>query len=180
MNKRGLLGNLLAATIAIALAVALLFVAVPVIKEQMGTYQANITGTPSSISGDLVTMLDFVPWVFAGFTLLIVILVVARMLRSGDGVDGYDSDNEDDEESDDENDDDSDDDVVEEDEESEPEPAPKKQHSTRVITKKKDGNVRTNVTLNPTGYNVDKYELTKPTDTKLSLKEANFNKTKYD
>ena len=172
-----MLGNIFAAIIAIALAVALLFVAVPVIKEQMGTYQANITGTPSAISGDLVTMLDFVPWVFGGFTLLIVILVVARMLRSGDGVDGYDSDNEDDEESDDEDDDDSDDDVVEDDDEPEPEP---KKHSTRVITKKKDGKVRTNITLSPTGYNVDKYELTKPTDTKLSLKEANFNKTKYD
>lgn len=179
MNKRGMLGNILAAMVAISLAVALLFVAVPVIKEQMGTYQANITGTPSAISGDLVTMLDFVPWVFGGFTLLIVILVVARMLRSGDGVDGDDSDDED-EELDGDGDDDSDDDVVEEDEESEPEPEPKKQHSTRVITKKKDGNVRTNVVLNPTGYNVDKYELTKPTDTKLSLKEGNFNKTRFD
>lgn len=180
MNKRGLLGNVLAAVIAMGLAVALLFVAVPVITEQMGTYQANITGTPSSISGNLVTMLDYVPWVFAGFMLLFVILIVARMLRSDGGVDSDYSSDEDDEDLDDENDDDSDDDVVEDEDESEPEPETKRQHSTMVTTKKKDGRVKTNITLNPTGYNVDKYELTKPTDTKLNYKEDSFNKTKYD
>jgi hypothetical protein len=180
MNKKAMLGNVLIGVVMIALLIGLLAVAIPTIQDQMKSAQMNITNTPSSISGDLVVMLDYVPWVFAAFMVIFVIIFIMKMIRGEDGVDGDNSYDEDDEELEEEDEDDSDDDVVEEDEESEPEPAPKKQHSTRVITKKKDGRVRTNVTLNPTGYNVDKYELTKPTDTKLSLKEADFKKTKYD
>lgn len=168
-----MLGKMVGAFVMIAIAVALF----PVINDGIKNAQTNITSTPTEISGELNTMLDFVPIFFIATVALIVLMIIWNAFRDSGlgseakGVEG--------EESDDEDDDSTDDDVANEDEESTPEPDVKK-HSTMITTRKKDGRVRTNVTLNPTGYNVDKYELEKPTDVKLSYKEDNFKKTKYD
>lgn len=182
MNKKGAMAQLIGVFVIILMAIAV----IPIIAKQVGELQMS-SESNFTYYGDqsFTSMITILPYIAGAIVLAIVIFMVINILRSvgigSRGVDGVDSDNED-EDSDDEYEDNEDDDSEDE-EESEEEEEPselKKKHSTMVITKKKDGRVKTNVTLNPTGYNVDKYQLDKTPDSKLSYKEENFKKTKFD
>jgi len=203
-NKRGMMAQLIGAFVILIIAVAAAPMLIDQIK-QVQTYSASYNNSSSmfDMSGAGTTMMTVAIYGCIGLLGVFVIMMIYSALRNGGLVGGGGG-----VESDDENDEDSDDDVVEEDEESdddddedldeeldeededeeeedediedEDEPRKERRHSAVVTTIKKDGKVKTNVKLSPTGYNVDKYEIEKPTDTKLSLKEENFKKTKYD
>lgn len=181
MNKKGAMAQLIGVFVIILMAIAV----IPIIAKQVGELQMS-SESNFTYYGDqsFTSMITILPYIAGAIVLAIVIFMVINILRSvgigSRGVDGVDDSDDEDEDSDNEYEDDDSDEDEEESEEDEPVSEPKKKHTTMVITKKKDGKVKTNVTLNPTGYNVDKYELDKIPDSKLSYKEENFKKTKFD
>lgn len=177
-NKRGMLAQLVGAFVVVLIGVAL----IPIIANQMNEVSsANIT---SPMSG---TMIQLIPMFFGLVVLAMGIAMVYSALKSAGlvggrkkGVDMGEEDEEEDEEEDDEDEDyDEEEETEEEEEEEEPEPVAPKKHSTTVTTTKRTGEKKMNIKFGP-GYNVDKYALDKPADTKLTYKEDMFKKTKYD
>lgn len=153
---------------------------IPVIVQQLDTVQSSTNVTMSESTQTVLTLIPF----FFGFTILLVaIAVVYSALRSSGIVGGRKRGVEDID--DEEEDEDEEDDYEDEDEEEEEETkTPPKKHTAIVTTKKRDGQVKTNINLGP-GYNVDKYALDPPTEdqdkkSSLTLKEDNFKKTRFD
>jgi magnesium-transporting ATPase (P-type) len=171
-----MLARMITAFVMIATAVAIF----PVVSNTIQEAQQNITSTPSPISEQMVQMLNWMPWLFAGGILLIAIMVIFNALRSGGLTDDdyvpmkgdYNDEDDEDEESD-ENEDEPDNTTTP------PKEEKKKIHRTVVTTTKKTGERKMNVTVGP-GYNVDKYALDAPSDTKLTMKEKEFTKTRFD
>lgn len=172
-----MLGKIIGAFVMIAIAVAVF----PFINTSVKSAQMNITSTPSDISGTMVQMLDWVPLFFIATIALIVVMSLWRAFAdSGDEYDSSGSGSSDDE-------DEKDDDESKESKETKKRSTTvttttkmeRNKSSTIVTTTTKTGSKKLNVKLGP-GYNVDKYELDKPLDNRLSYKEENFKKTKYD
>jgi glycerol uptake facilitator-like aquaporin len=154
-----MMGQWVGAVIILITAIALF----PLVIQQIENAQLNITSTPSPISKDLNNMLDFVPYIFGGLMLIIVLTIVLKHTNlTEDNNDNNGSDDEDDKKS-----------------KTTVTTMVKQKHSTIITTTKKNGEKKLNIKLGP-GYNVDKYALDKPVDTKLTMKENEFKKTRFD
>ena len=172
MNKRGMMAQVIGAFIIVIIGISL----IPVISQQIKNAQANITTNEmnnnstdviaNSIDSVNMTILKDLPYVFGGALIIFgVSAVIAALKEMFYSSDENDNDNEDDDK----------DDYIDDEGEYK-----RKKHST-IIVPQGQKHVQLGNNYSVDKYSgVDKYELEKPRDNKLSLKEADFKKSKYD
>jgi hypothetical protein len=174
MNKRGYFGNLIFGIIVIGMALVIGMV----LLDSVTTLDKSINSSSTSNTWGGYPTLNFPEWIAYLPVLAIVIIIVLfiwnifkRAMPSDEELAG--DDNEDEDEEEDEESDESED--IEEDI-----LVGARKRTTITTTTKKDGTRKAkSVKLSP-GYDVDRFDLQKPANIKLGLKEEDFNKSKYD